>query len=796
MTAEIPLQESTGPPREDAQGRFDVDPLQVLARAGEQLGASLDVEETLTAVARFLVPELADWCAIDIRDDEGPPRRVALIHATGSLQDAADEVRRSYLVHHAPHPHVDRVLRSGRAELHADIPDEAVAENAADDRQHELLRRLGVRSAILAPLVARDRVLGVLTMVAGHSGRRYTPRELALVEELGRRIGLAVDNARLYRHARAAEAGLRRSEERLKRALAAARMATFEWDTRTDAVARSPGHEALFGLAPGSMEGSRRAFLELIHPDDRERIQFRLEDGPGEPQAHDHEFRVVWPDGTIRWLARRATVFSDADGRPVRMVGTTMDVTDRRVAEEEARRSNERVARILESISEGFYALDAEWRFTYINQQADAMMRAYDPNHARERLIGARIETVFPGLHESPFGAALRAARRTGEPQHAEATFGPAGQWWEFNICRSDDGISVFYREVTERKRADREREQLLAERQQEAERLRALHQRLQRSLDALLGLHEVGQVLTATRDIDRVGGRLLEIARRAASLDAAAISRAMRRGGFRLWKRNGPEAIWRAARRSAEARHARRVALNARAAQGYAIPPQAYCPNGLQGWCLPLKQGDDVVGYIEAFGTPRPAEEATAAILGSMAHQLATALQNARLYNELKASERTLHELVGRLMRAQEEERRWLALEVHDGLAQLATSAQMHLEAFAFQCPPQSDEARASLHVAVGLTQQVVAEIRRVLAGLRPQLLDDYGLAQALAVYVERLSDDGWNVTYREGLGAERLPEEIEIALFRVAQEALANVRKHAGTRRVWVELDRDERG
>lgn len=93
----------------------------------------------------------------------------------------------------------------------------------------------------------------------------------------------------------------------------------------------------------------------------------------------------------------------------------------------------------------------------------------------------------------------------------------------------------------------------------------------------------------------------------------------------------------------------------------------------------------------------------------------------------------------------------------------------------------------------ALELARRTVGEARRIIAGLRPTVLDDFGLAAAVRVEVEGLQAAGWAVGYQENLGAERLPATIETTLFRVAQEALANARKHAGTTRADVSLWRE---
>ncbi len=138
------------------------------------------------------------------------------------------------------------------------------------------------------------------------------------------------------------------------------------------------------------------------------------------------------------------------------------------------------------------------------------------------------------------------------------------------------------------------------------------------------------------------------------------------------------------------------------------------------------------------------------------------------------------------------EEERHRVAYELHDGLAQVAASAHQHLQAFASHYRPRSPQARQELGRALELAQLSVKEARRLIAGLRPTALDDFGLAAALRLQVEAQRDDGWMITYDETLGSERLSPMIETTLFWVAQEALTNVRKHAGTQQVRLALER----
>lgn len=140
------------------------------------------------------------------------------------------------------------------------------------------------------------------------------------------------------------------------------------------------------------------------------------------------------------------------------------------------------------------------------------------------------------------------------------------------------------------------------------------------------------------------------------------------------------------------------------------------------------------------------------------------------------------------------EEDRRRLAFDLHDDVAQTATAAFRQLERLQHQFRPRNPEARAELDRAVALVQRLMRETRNLLAGLRPTALDDFGLAAALRMHCASLAPDGLAVEVHETIGALRLESAVETGLFRIAQEALTNIRKHAGvsTARVALSAER----
>jgi PAS domain S-box-containing protein len=168
-----------------------------LSESSALLASSLDMSEVLNRVASLAVPEVADWCAVDLVTDSGL-ERVALAHEDPAMIEMAEELRRRY----PPNPHEDGgvpgVLRTGRSQLYAEIPEELL-ENAAVDGEHlRLVKGIGMRSAMVVPMIARGRTVGALSFVSGMSGRRFDEVDLELAEELARRCATAIDNARLF----------------------------------------------------------------------------------------------------------------------------------------------------------------------------------------------------------------------------------------------------------------------------------------------------------------------------------------------------------------------------------------------------------------------------------------------------------------------------------------------------------------------------------------------------------------------------------------------------------------------
>src|SRR5207248_5316997 len=176
--------------------------LAFLAEASNELSASLDYEATLTSLARLAVPYFADWCGIDMVEEDGSIRQLAVAHVDPAKVEWAHELQRRYPIDPDAPRGVPQVLRTGQSEIYAEIPESMLVASAPDAEQLEILRRVGMKSAMLVPLVAHGRVLGVITFVVAESDRHYGPADLTLAEDFAHRAALAVDNARLFATAR------------------------------------------------------------------------------------------------------------------------------------------------------------------------------------------------------------------------------------------------------------------------------------------------------------------------------------------------------------------------------------------------------------------------------------------------------------------------------------------------------------------------------------------------------------------------------------------------------------------
>jgi PAS domain S-box-containing protein len=205
-------------------------------------------------------------------------------------------------------------------------------------QQKDRYRALGLGSFIAVPLHKEGRYVGGLS-VQCVGPREWNGAQLELVEAVAERTWSAAERAR-------AEAALLESEERSSLAIEAGQLSSWDWDIRSGRIAWNDRHYLMQGYEIGEITPSFEAWLDRVHPDDRERALEMIEASRRDRTVYSHTFRTLHPDGTIRWCAARGNFFYDETGQAIRMIGVMEDVTERKHAEK-ALQDSEKRARLL-----------------------------------------------------------------------------------------------------------------------------------------------------------------------------------------------------------------------------------------------------------------------------------------------------------------------------------------------------------------------------------------------------------------------------------------------------------------
>jgi PAS domain S-box-containing protein len=487
---------------------------QVLAEVSHALSASLDEQETLSTLARNLVPDLADYCVIDIFDREGTVRRAEALHRDPDLQEVMREIQWRFPADLGAADGMGRVLRTGQPQLVAELSEDEIRAGARDEKHLELLLRIRPCSYVLVPMMSRGRVLGAICLALCDPGHQYGPADLALVEEIGHRAALALDNARLYHEAQDA---LRRRDESMEalrglnqtlRALVeACPLAIMLLEPEEGVVSLwNPAAERIFGWQEDEVLGRPVPFV----PDDR-REEFRRNLQAvlcgAMPQGVETVRRRK--DGEPVHVSLWSSTVPDEQGP--RILSLVADVTARKQIENALRKSDARLRDLVDTAAEGVWILDAGRRTTYVNRRMAEMLER--PVHEILRLPG----NTFFAPESLPVVDEVWERCRRGLRGHQEVCFLlPDGRplWASASISPVFDengelgGILAMLTDVTERRRLDEELrrrvQELAAEDRRKDEFLAMLAHELRNPLGAI---SNAGYVLDQLDQLDQTPG-------------------------------------------------------------------------------------------------------------------------------------------------------------------------------------------------------------------------------------------------------------------------------------------------
>ncbi|MGY1803142.1 SpoIIE family protein phosphatase [Blastococcus sp. SYSU D00922] len=294
-----------------------------------------------------------------------------------------------------------------------------------------------VGALIAVPIVVFDgSPVGTLTAFTT-APRRWTDGETALLRQLADSVATELELSALGREFEA-------HRLRVELAIDAAEIGSFDWDLATRRLVWDDRLVQMFGYDRPSFDETIEAFRDRVHPEDRDRVAGALQAAIDTCGEYGAEFRVVLPTGETRWVQARGRALADDRGAAVRLLGAAFDTTKQR-------HSDARVSRVLEVMKSAFFSLDPDWRFTYVNAEAERVLAS-----TREALLGGSIWELFPAAVGSDFEVHYRAAVETGAERVFEAYYPePLEAWYEVRAWPGPDGLSVYFLDVTERRRAE-----------------------------------------------------------------------------------------------------------------------------------------------------------------------------------------------------------------------------------------------------------------------------------------------------------------------------------------------------
>jgi len=594
-----------------------------------------------------------------------------------------------------------------------------------------------------------------------------------------------------------AEQTLRASEERMRIAQEVAKAGTWELDLESGRIIRSQELDDLYGI-PIESGRDLKWWKTAVHPEDLSRTELLIQTAVEQKQDYHAQFRIRRPNGELRWIAASGKVMTDETGKPTRIIGVDLDITERRRAEEELNRARAQakgkaddLAAILDAMpSLTFIAHDRECSDITSSRSALGLMRRpqgtnvskSNPNHPQDYKILENGEEV--PTQNLP----LQMAARTGtEVRDRELRL-------QFDDGRSIDifghavplrneagevrGAVGMYVDVTERKLAqDRER-QVSAD-----------------AVAATAKFRAVFEQTTVFAGVMTKDGVLIEANR--ISLEACGY-RAEEVMGKPFWE----TAWWR--------NH-----FDAQVKIREAIPQVAkgvpYRETMMYSWAdgtehivdfalYPIVDDRGQVLYLHPTGIDvtdltRIQENYRKLVVRLDAEVRARTLELEQRTADLVRQSEQLRELSWRLLHTQEEERRHIARELHDSAGQTLTVLGINLAQLAQKAGRNAPELAGDAEMIQETVQQLHREIRTTSYLLHPPLLDEAGLTSALHWYVSGLEE-------RSGLKIElsiaddfgRLPSDMELLVFRLVQECLTNIHRHSGSKTASIRVSRGE--
>jgi PAS domain S-box-containing protein len=587
---------------------------------------------------------------------------------------------------------------------------------------------------ILETLKADRRIDQLETVRIAKTGKRINVSVSIspIKDSTGKIVGFSGISRDITEQNNAAES-LRASEERLRLAQQGARLATFERDVRTGHITWSEGLESLYGLPPGSIDGKTSAvFKDLIHPNDYQQAVSLIDSALRTGQPTEGEWRAIWPDGTVHWIASRWQVLMDASGEPSRVVGVNLDITDRKLAEEKLREYE----RAVESSGEMIAVVDREYRYLIANNQFLKMR-----NMTREQVVGRSARDVLnkgffenvakPKLDECFKGKVVTYETRYFYPEVGERDL--VISYFPIEAAGGIDRIACIMHDITDRKKSE--------------EALRDSEQRFRLAA-------QTGKMYSFEWDVTT--DVVMRSPERARVLGASEPLRFNHQQFVDTIYPDDRPAFLATIVGLTPQKPAAEVIYRVRSSDGALV------------WLRSSGQG-----FFDSTGR-------LMRVIGMVAD-----------ITDLKRAEESLTGMTRKMIEAQEQERARIGRELHDDINQRL--ALLAVELGQLQDHPSDLQSRAQkLQNAMA---EISDDVQGLSHELHSSKLEYLGVVAGIKSFCKEFGERQKMEIQFSGDVRSALPQEIGLTLLRVLQEALHNAIKHSGVRKVSVQLREDFR-
>jgi len=631
------------------------------------------------------------------------------------------------------------------------------------------------------PLKHAGRTIGIIGLANKESG--YDRADQQTIETLSVAFVEALNRKR-------AEEALRESEERYRSLFERVPVGLYRTKLGGQILDANPT------LVEMLRYPDRESLLEFnaadlyVNAEDRRRWQILME---SEGVVQGFEVQLRRHDGTIIWVRDSARAVQDGEGRVLCYEGAVEDITERKGAEEALGLHSEMIANMAEG---AMLVRTSDAEILYTNPRFEEMF-GYGPGE----LIGKNVSILNaprPGKSAEEIREEIIAALNecdvwSGEIQNIKKDGTPF--WCRANVSTLESSQHgtvwvVVHEDITERKRAEE-----------------ALYQRA----DNLAALYKTSQVFLSHLDTETIIEGMCRLAVDRFGLKMAWVGLVVEGSfdvrpafayGFEEGYLDSIRVTWddsptgRGPTGTAIRTGQATVMNHIESDPTYGLWREAAKARGYRSSAaLPLCHGEQVLGALNVYSAePAYFTDERVQVLQSFANQAAVAIQNARLFEQVRAGRERLQTLSRQLLEVQEAERHHIACELHDEVGQVLTGLKLLLD-MSTRLP--ADEFMASLCEAQALVNELMARVRDLSLDLRPAMLDDLGLLPTLLWHFDRYTAQTHvRVTFKHsGLQRRRFAPEVETATYRIVQEALTNVARHAGvselTVRLWADQD-----